>query len=160
MYYLGLDVSLRKTGWGLLEKKTSLITYQASGIIKTKAISQEKGYHSDVTALRLLYDGLLEVLNKYKPDKVAIENSYVNLNPLSSLKLAQARAMALLASSQLNLIPKEYQASSIKKIVTGNGSSDKEQVYRLLQLQLGPLVVSSYDESDALALAFCLALDK
>ena len=88
-------------------------------------MKREKGYHSDVIALRLLYDGLLEVLNKYKPDKVAIENSYVNLNPLSSLKLAQARAMALLASSQLNLIPKEYQASSIKKIVTGNGSSDK-----------------------------------
>jgi crossover junction endodeoxyribonuclease RuvC len=159
MYYLGLDISLRQTGWGLLEK-TSRITYKASGIIKTKADKQEKGYHSDVLALKFLHDSLIEIFTEYKPQKVAIENSYVNSNPLSSLKLAQARAIGLLTSAQFNLIPKEYQASTIKKIVTGKGNADKEQVHRLLKLQLGPLTVASYDESDALALAFCLSLDK
>jgi crossover junction endodeoxyribonuclease RuvC len=160
MYYLGLDISLRKSGWGLVEKKNNKITYLASGIIVTKAQKIQKGYHSDSEALLELYQNLIAIFEQYQPNYCAIENSYVNLNPLSSLKLAQARAMGILVAAKFGLLPKEYQASSIKKIVTGKGNSDKEAVYRLIKLQLGPLAVESYDESDAIAIAFSYSLEK
>ena len=95
---------------------------------------------------------------QYCPSHSAIENTYINNNPLSSIKLAQARAAAILACSNHNMIPREYQASTIKKIVSGKGNADKIEVNKMITLQLGNIQTETSDESDAIATAMCDAL--
>ncbi len=149
-YFLGIDAGLRKTGWAIITKIDNQIKYISSGVIKTTGC--------DAEALLKIFDSISEVIEKHKPHYVAIENTYVNENPLSSLKLAQARSASIIACSKAGLIPSEYQASTIKKVVSGKGNADKSQVERMITLQLGQITKKTYDESDAIAIAFCDAL--
>lgn len=150
--FLGIDAGLRKTGWAIVTKSRTQIKYIASGVIKTKG--------NEVESLLNIFEGITTVILDYKPDFAAIENTYVNENPLSSLKLAQARSASLIACAKNQLIPTEYQASSIKKVVTGKGNADKSQVQRMINLQLGQIITETHDESDAIAIALCDALFK
>lgn len=153
MLFLGIDPGLRKTGWAVIKKNASQLQYIKSGIIKTS-----NGRESIAYPLVELFNGILQVISQYNPSYVAIENTYVNENPASSLKLAHARAAAIIASAKNGLIPSEYQASTIKKVVSGNGKADKDQLYNMIALQLGSIKCETHDESDAIAIAICDAL--
>ncbi len=157
-FFLGIDSGLRNTGWGIIKKDGTKLTYITSGVIKTKADNQQDIYKSDALALKKIYDMISNVIMQYQPSRSAIENTYINSNPLSSIKLAQARAVAILACSMHNMIPREYQASTIKKVVTGKGNADKIEVNKMITLQLGHIKTETSDESDAIATAICDAL--
>jgi crossover junction endodeoxyribonuclease RuvC len=147
---LGIDPGLRITGFGVLDKTGSRLTYVTSGCIKTPA--------GDL-ALRLktIFDGLTEVIADTRPDQVALEKVFVNVNPQSTLLLGQARGTAVCAAVLHQLPVSEYTALQIKQAVVGNGHAAKEQVQdmvkRLLKLAGDP----SPDAADALACAICHA---
>lgn len=154
---LGIDSGLRRTGWAILQKNGSKLLYVKSGVIKT---TKNDNGPSNAVALGEIFHGMSEIILQCKPTSAAIENTYVNENPLSSLKLAQARAAAIVACAHHNLIPIEYQASTIKKAVAGKGNADKAQVYRMITLQLGSIQYDTNDETDAIAIAMCHALHR
>jgi crossover junction endodeoxyribonuclease RuvC len=153
MTFLGIDPGLIKTGWAIVKRNGSQLQYIASGIIKTKSNKQSIAYQ-----LIDIFNGISQIISLHEPSYVAIENTYVNENPSSSLKLTQARAAAIIASANSGLIPSEYQASTIKKIVSGKGNADKQEVYKMITLQLGSIICKTHDESDAIAIAMCDAL--
>ena len=147
---LGIDPGLRATGFGILEKSGSTLTYITSGCIRTA---------SGELSLRLktILDGLAEVIGSNAPVQVAIEKVFVNVNPQSTLLLGQARGAAMCAAVIHNLPVSEYTALQVKQAVVGNGHAKKEQVQgmvkRLLRLAGDP----SPDAADALACAICHA---
>lgn len=150
--FLGIDPGLQKTGWGILDMNVdSSFTYIASGIIKTKSI--------DVLPKRLhfIFSEVSATIKKFLPDHSAIEDTYVNDNYKSSLKLSQARAAAIVAMSNCNLIPDEYPAKTIKKTLVGSGRADKKQIIGMLKFFIPTAVNLTEDAADALALAICHA---
>jgi crossover junction endodeoxyribonuclease RuvC len=155
--FLGIDPGLRQTGWGIIAKNIS-ISYIASGIIKTISDEKISSHRSDPRALGLIYNGIQKIIVDYKVSQCAIENTYVNSNPISSLKLAQARAAAIVACYNNGCMPYEYPASTIKKTITGKGNADKLQVQKMIQIQLGYVGGTQMDETDAIAIAMCHAL--
>ena len=148
---LGIDPGLRVTGFGVIDKTGSTLTYVTSGCIKTPAAGD--------LALRLkaILEGLREVIGSAAPAQVAIEKVFVNVNPQSTLLLGQARGTAICAAVLHELPVSEYTALQIKQAVVGNGHAAKEQVQdmvrRLLKLAGDP----SPDAADALACAICHA---
>ena len=148
---LGIDPGLRITGFGVLDKTGSTLAYVTSGCIKTPAASDL------ATRLKVILDGLREVIASVKPDQVAIEKVFVNANPQSTLLLGQARGTAICAAVLHELQVSEYTALQVKQAVVGNGHADKSQVQdmvkRLLKLTGSP----SADAADALACAICHA---
>jgi len=148
---IGLDPGLRHTGWGIVETKDNSLTPVASGVIDTP---------SDLElAQRLshLYQGLFKVLQNYSPDEAAVEETFVNKNPTSTLKLGMARGVVLLAPAAFGLSVFEYSANKVKKSVVGVGHADKEQVLMMVQRLLPTLnsVNIRADAADALAVAIC-----
>jgi crossover junction endodeoxyribonuclease RuvC len=147
---LGIDPGLRATGFGILEKSGSKLTYITSGCIRTAS--------GELPArLKTIIDGLAEVIGDNEPVQVAVEKVFVNVNPQSTLLLGQARGAAICAVVMHNLPVSEYTALQIKQAVVGNGHAKKEQVQemvkRLLHLGGNP----SPDAADALACAICHA---
>jgi crossover junction endodeoxyribonuclease RuvC len=153
---LGIDPGLRLTGFGIIEKVGEKINYVTSGTIKTTS-----GKGADIedlpSRLKIIIDGLFEVIDTYVPEQVAVEKVFVNVNPQSTLLLGQARGAAISAAVIRNLIVAEYTALQVKQAVVGNGHAAKEQVQemvkRLLKLPANP----SPDSADALACAICHA---
>ncbi|MBI1209805.1 MAG: crossover junction endodeoxyribonuclease RuvC [Azospirillum sp.] len=148
---IGLDPGLRHTGWGIIEVSGNRLSYVADGAI-----------HSDgdgSLALRLcqLHDGLSEVLVRYRPNEAAVEETFVNKNAASTLKLGHARAIALLVPAQAGLGVAEYSANLVKKSVVGAGHADKTQVQMMVRVLLPGCQLSSADAADALAVAICHA---
>jgi crossover junction endodeoxyribonuclease RuvC len=141
---------LRITGFGVIDKMGSSLTYISSGCIKTP---------DGELPLRLksILEGLNEVIAEHHPDQVAIEQVFVNINPKSTLMLGQARGAAICAAVLKDLTVAEYTALQVKQAVVGNGHAKKEQVQemvrRLLKLDSSP----SEDAADALACAICHA---
>jgi crossover junction endodeoxyribonuclease RuvC len=141
---------LRITGFGVIDKMGSSLTYISSGCIKTP---------DGELPLRLksILEGLNEVIAEHHPDQVAIEQVFVNINPKSTLMLGQARGAAICAAVLKDLTVAEYTALQVKQAVVGNGHAKKEQVQemvkRLLKLDGSP----SEDAADALACAICHA---
>ncbi|MBP0131846.1 MAG: crossover junction endodeoxyribonuclease RuvC [Nitrosospira sp.] len=150
MRILGIDPGLRITGFGVIDKMGSSLTYISSGCIKTP---------DGELPLRLksILEGLNEVIAEHHPDQVAIEQVFVNINPKSTLMLGQARGAAICAAVLKDLTVAEYTALQVKQAVVGNGHAKKEQVQemvrRLLKLDGSP----SEDAADALACAICHA---
>ena len=147
---LGIDPGLRKTGFGVIDTLGSQLRYVASGCIKS-------GEGSLPERLKIILDGVREVIATYKPDQVAIEIVFVNVNPQSTLLLGQARGAAICGAVSCDLPVAEYTALQVKQSVVGYGKAHKEQVQhmvqRLLQLDASP----SPDAADALACAICHA---
>src|SRR5688572_7274621 len=147
---LGIDPGLRVTGFGVLERSGNTLVYVTSGCIRTPA--------GDLALrLKVILDGLVEIIVSTRPDQVALEKVFVNKNPQSTLLLGQARGTAVCAAIMHAIPVSEYTALQVKQAVVGNGHAAKEQVQdmvrRLLELAGNP----TPDAADALACAICHA---
>ncbi len=151
MRILGIDPGLQKTGWGIIDSQGHALTYVASGTIKTRS--------TDPMATRLLAldQGLSEVIAQFNPEESAIEETFVNQNPASALKLGIARGAAFLAPARAGLIVAEYPANLVKKSIVGSGHASKEQIGMMVRTLLPKATPDSEDAADALAIAMCHA---
>jgi crossover junction endodeoxyribonuclease RuvC len=147
---LGIDPGLRITGFGVLDKVGQQLYYVASGCIKTPAGELPE-------RLKAILNSLGEVIALHKPDQVAVEKVFVNVNPQSTLLLGQARGAAICAAVLANLPVGEYTALQVKQAVVGNGHAEKEQVQLMVQRLLKLSGTPSPDAADALACAICHA---
>lgn len=149
---LGLDPGLRHTGWGLIKVQGNSLTPVAQGTVNTDT------KFSLAERLNTLYQGLIDVLQTHQPDEAVVEETFVNTNAVSTLKLGMARGVVLLAPASQNIPVFEYSANKIKKSVVGVGHADKNQVLIMVQ-RLLPTLQSSLkpDAADALAAAICHA---
>lgn len=148
---LGVDPGLRRTGWGVIQSQGSRLTFIASGTVATN------GAASLAVRLTQLHDGLTEVLERYRPDEAAVETTFVNRDPNATLKLGQARGVALLVPALAGVDVAEYAPNSIKKAVTGTGHGDKRQIQMMVRTLLPRARCDSEHAADALAVAICHA---
>lgn len=153
---LGIDPGLRLTGFGVIEKVGEKINYVASGTIKT-ASGKTTDREALPARLKIILDGLFEVIDTYQPEQVAIEKVFVNINPQSTLLLGQARGAAISAAVIRDLIVAEYTALQVKQAVVGNGHAKKEQVQEMVKRLLVLPTTPGSDSADALACAICHA---
>ena len=153
---LGIDPGLRLTGFGVIEKVGEKITYIASGTIKT-ASGKTEDREELPARLKIILDGLFEVIDTYTPNQVAVEKVFVNVNPQSTLLLGQARGAAISAAVIRNLLVAEYTALQVKQSVVGNGHAQKEQVQEMVKRLLNLSAAPKPDSADALACAICHA---
>lgn len=144
---IGIDPGLRNTGYGLIEQHGSRLAFVACGSIKTRA--------DQPLAVRLaeIHRALIALISEEKPDEAAIEETFVNRDPQSALKLGQARGIALAAPALLGLPVAEYAANVVKKTIVGVGHAEKGQIAMMVKMLLPSCVIGSPDAADALALA-------
>lgn len=147
MLILGLDPSLSCTGWGVIRVEGSRISHIANGQISTKPKTPMP------VRLAFLQSQLARVIAEYSPDRAAAEEIFVNKNPQSTLKLAQARGVILAACGAADLAVNEHSARGVKKAVVGTGAADKTQVQAMLKILLPSAKVTGPDAADALAVA-------
>jgi len=147
---LGIDPGLRITGFGLLEKSGNKLRYVTSGTVSS-------GGGDLATRLKVLLEGLAEVIAVQRPQEVAIEKVFVNVNPHSTLLLGQARGTAICAAVIAGLPVAEYTALQVKQAVVGKGHARKEQVQHMVKRLLALPGDPSPDAADALACAICHA---
>ncbi len=147
---LGLDPGLRHTGWGVIEKDGSRFRFVAAGVINPndKLSLSER--------LAELHENLKKVITDWTPDEAAVEETFVNKNPTSTLKLGQARGVVILTPSLFHIPVSEYTPNQIKKMIVGAGHADKTQVDMMVRtlLKTVPEKIPP-DASDALAIALC-----
>lgn len=148
---LGIDPGLRITGFGIIEKAGSRLAYVASGCVKTP----EDG--SLPLRLKTILGGLREVIAEHRPQQIAVEIVFVNVNPQSTLLLGQARGAAICAAVDADLPIAEYTALQVKQSVVGNGHAAKEQVQHMVRRLLALPGDPRPDAADALACAICHA---
>lgn len=148
---LGLDPGLRQTGWGVIDIDGNRLSHVANGVIRTDS--------SLPLAERLvqLHQQLAVIIKRYRPHSAAAEETFVNKNPVSTLKLGQARGVVLLAPALAGLSVAEYSPNQVKKSVTGAGHGAKQQVQMMVRTLLPGCAVDSADAADALAVAICHA---
>lgn len=151
MRLLGLDPGLQHTGWGVIEADGSRLSFVACGVVNSTSTLP--------LAERLvqLHDGLREILDLHQPAEAAVEETFVNKNPVSTLKLGVARGVVLLTPALFGLKVAEYPANLIKKSVVGAGHAQKEQVQMMVRVLLPACSTESPDAADALAVAICHA---
>ena len=144
---LGLDPSLSCTGWGIVRAEGSRLSHVAHGQIATdaKAPMPER--------LHQLHDAVLAVIGEHAPERAAAEEVFLNKNPQSTLKLAQARGAVLAACGRASLPVAEHAARLVKKAVVGTGGAEKRQVQAMLKVLLPGVVITGADAADALAVA-------
>ena len=147
MIVLGLDPSLSCTGWGVIRAEGSRLIHIANGQVKTDPKAP--------IAARLdhLHGAIRAAIAAHSPDRAAAEEVFVNKNPQSTLKLAQARGAVLAACGSSNLVVNEYAARLVKKAVVGTGAADKVQVQAMLKVLLPGAAIAGADAADALAVA-------
>lgn len=150
MRVLGIDPGLRHMGWGVIAVKGSRISHVANGVCQGLG---------DTLAARLLtlHDGLSAIIAQHAPDTAAIEQTFVNKDGAGTLKLGQARGIAMLAVAQAGITPGEYAPNAVKKAVVGVGHADKRQIDHMVRLQLPGCDIAGPDAADALAIAICHA---
>jgi crossover junction endodeoxyribonuclease RuvC len=150
MRLLGLDPGLRLTGWGVIEVDGNRLRSVAHGVVRVAAD------RSLAQRLNDLFDGVAAVIAAHGPVEAAVEETFVNVNPGSTLKLGQARGVVMLAPARAGVPVFEYAANLVKKSVTGAGHADKRQIAMMVG-RLLPGVVATEDAADALAIAICHA---
>lgn len=150
MRVIGIDPGLRHTGWGVVEADGVRLTAIAHGVC---------GSGTGTLAERLvrIYDSLEKVISDHSPDEAAVEQTFVNRDAAGTLKLGQARAIALLVPARAGLAVAEYAPNAVKKAVVGVGHADKDQVAHMVRLLLPGVAPKSSDAADALAIAICHA---
>jgi crossover junction endodeoxyribonuclease RuvC len=148
---LGIDPGLQNTGWGVIEALGSRLSFVACGRVssETGATVSER--------LRQLHQGLTQVIVDYAPIEAAVEETFVNRDPQSALKLGQARGVALAIPALAGLHVEEYAANLVKKTIVGNGHADKRQIALMVRVLLPASAPTSADAADALAVAICHA---
>ncbi|AUH32843.1 crossover junction endodeoxyribonuclease RuvC [Paracoccus tegillarcae] len=148
MRVLGIDPGLRNMGWGVIEVDGSRLRHVANGVIHSE--TGELGVR-----LAALYRGLCAVIAAHSPDTAAVEQTFVNKDAVGTLKLGQARGIALLAPAEAGLSIGEYAPNAVKKTVVGVGHAAKEQVQHMVRVQLPGVQFEGPDAADALAIAIC-----
>ncbi len=150
MRLIGLDPGLRLTGWGVIEVEGNRLRHVAHGVVKVAVAGTLAG------RLKELFDGVAGVIEAQRPIEAAVEETFVNVNPGSTLKLGQARGVVMLAPARAGLEVFEYSANLVKKSVVGAGHADKNQIAMMVS-RLLPGVEAKADAADALAVAICHA---
>ncbi|MEL7461542.1 MAG: crossover junction endodeoxyribonuclease RuvC [Pseudomonadota bacterium] len=150
MRILGIDPGLRTLGWGVIDVDGSRLRHIANGECKggTGALSDR---------LLRLFEGLTDVVARHAPDGAAIEATFVNKDGAGTLKLGQARGVAMLVPARAGIAVGEYAPNTVKKTVVGVGHADKAQVQHMVGLQLPGVEFAGADAADALAIAICHA---
>ena len=151
MRVLGLDPGLRHTGWGVIDVAGNRLTYVADGVASAP-VDLPLGER-----LVALFRQLGEVLDRFRPDAAAVEETFVNRNASSTLKLGVARGVVLLAPAERGVPVSEYSANLVKKSVVGAGHAEKAQVQMMVRRLLPGCAVVKADAADALAVAICHA---
>lgn len=147
---IGIDPGLRTLGWGVIEASGNRLTHIANGLCKSSG--------TDLAARLLsLHQQLSAVVAQFAPEQAAIEQTFVNKDGAGTLKLGQARGIAILVPAQAGLSIGEYAPNAVKKTVVGVGHADKRQVLHMVQLQLPGAEIAGPDAADALAIAICHA---
>ena len=149
MRILGIDPGLRVTGFGVVDVEGSVLRYVASGTISTTKI--ERGQLP--ARLKVLYDGVREVVARYQPEVASVEVVFVNVNPQSTLLLGQARGACITALVCTDLAVAEYTALQMKQAVVGYGRAQKNQVQEMVRRLLQLPGLPGPDAADALGLA-------
>lgn len=151
MRLIGLDPGLRQTGWGVIALKDNRLVHVADGAVASdpKAPMAER--------LRQLHDALAAVIAEYGPGEAAVEETFVNANPKSTLKLGQARGVVLLVPAEAGIPVHEYTPNQVKKTVVGSGHAAKEQIQMMVRTLLPGCELATPDAADALAVAICHA---
>ena len=147
MLILGLDPSLSCTGWGMIRAEGSRLVHVANGQIRTDAQAPM------AARLAAIQSGLAAIISEHRPMRAAAEEVFVNKNPQSTLKLAQARGAALAACGMAGLAVNEHAARLVKKAVVGTGAAEKAQVQAMLKILLPGAAIAGPDAADALAVA-------
>jgi crossover junction endodeoxyribonuclease RuvC len=148
---LGIDPGLRNTGWGVIDCQGSRLSFVACGRVRSDA-GLDMGHR-----LRQLHEGLMQVIADHAPHEAAVEETFVNRDPQSTLKLGQARGIALMAPALAGLDIAEYAANLVKKTVVGAGHAEKAQIQMMVRVLLPASRAGSADAADALAVAICHA---
>ena len=148
---ISIDPGLRRTGWGVVESAGNALRFVAAGTVR----SDDKA----ALAVRLcqLHDGLAEVLERTAPQEAAVEQTFVNKDATATLKLGQARGIAMLVPARAGLVVAEYAPNAVKKAVIGVGHGDKQQIQLMVKVLLPKASFDSADSADALAIAICHA---
>jgi len=144
---LGIDPGLRRTGWGLVESDGNRLLYVACGSVETG----ERDPLCD--RLVVIHAALTRVIEQYRPHEAAVEHTFVNTNAVATLKLGQARGIAMLVPAQAGLSVAEYAPNLVKKSIVGSGHGDKAQIRMMIGVLLPKADPQSEDAADALAIA-------
>ncbi|MDO5529794.1 MAG: crossover junction endodeoxyribonuclease RuvC [Paracoccus sp. (in: a-proteobacteria)] len=150
MKVLGIDPGLQNTGWGVIEVDGVRLRHIANGVIRS-------GQGALPARLLVLFQGLSQIIADHAPDAAAVEQTFVNKDASGTLKLGQARGIALLVPAQAGLSVGEYAPNAVKKSVVGVGHAAKEQVQHMVRVQLPGVEFACADAADALAIAICHA---
>lgn len=148
---LGLDPGLRRTGWGVIRVEGARLAHVAHGVVAPKDSLPF------AERLLVLFEAISEVVERHNPDEAAVEETFMNNNAASALKLGHARAMAMIVPARAGLPVAEYAATVVKKSVVGTGGADKDQVGFMIRRLLPTAGETTADAADALAVAIAHA---
>lgn len=151
---LGIDPGLRKTGWGVIDVEGTRVSFVACG-----SVEPDTGLEL-AARLAALHEGLRTIVADHAPDEAAIEETFVNADARSALKLGAARGVAMLVPAQAGLSVAEYAPNHVKKTVVGAGHAEKQQIRLMIKVLLPKAVVKTDDAADALAVALCHAQNR
>ncbi|HVY59857.1 MAG TPA: crossover junction endodeoxyribonuclease RuvC [Xanthobacteraceae bacterium] len=148
---LGIDPGLRRTGWGLVDVDGNRLIFVGCGSINTDA------HGSVAERLVTIHDGLARVVEEFRPDEAAVEATFVNKDAAATLKLGQARGVALLIPARAGVTVAEYAPNLVKKTIVGAGHGEKAQIRMMIGVLLPKADPATHDAADALAIAVCHA---
>lgn len=148
MRVIGIDPGLRNLGWGVIDVDGPRLAHVANGVCKSDGDDLSE-------RLLSLFNQLSEIVARYCPDTAAVEQTFVNKDGAGTLKLGQARGIAMLVPARAGLQIGEYAPNTVKKTVVGVGHADKRQVLHMISLQLPGAKIAGADAADALAIAIC-----
>lgn len=144
---MGIDPGLRRTGWGVLDIEGNRLIFVGCGSVETRE------HMALASRLLAIHAGLGAVLDRFRPNEAAIEQTFVNKDGVATLKLGQARGVAMLAPAMFGISVAEYAPNQVKKTVVGAGHADKTQIQAMLKILLPKADPKSTDAADALAIA-------
>ena len=148
---IGIDPGLQRTGWGVIDCRGSALGFVAAGTVRSDP-------KADLASrLCQLHDGLSEIVKMHMPHEAAVEQTFVNKDAKATLKLGQARGIALLVPASFGLQVAEYAPNKVKKTVIGVGHGDKAQIRMMVKMLLPKSSFDTDDAADALAIAICHA---
>ena len=148
---IGIDPGLRRTGWGVVESAGNRLSFVGCGSVTTD------DRHDLAARLLAIHDGLMRILEEFRPDEAAVEATFVNKDAKATLKLGQARGIAMLVPAIAGLPVAEYAPNLVKKTIVGAGHGEKAQVRMMISVLLPRADPRSEDAADALAIAVCHA---
>ncbi|OLP61087.1 crossover junction endodeoxyribonuclease RuvC [Xaviernesmea oryzae] len=148
---IGIDPGLRRTGWGVIETIGHSLRFVESGTVTSD------GDMDLASRLCQLHDGLADVVHRLQPDEAAVEQTFVNKDAVATLKLGQARGIAMLVPARAGLRVAEYAPNAVKKAVIGVGHGEKQQIHMMLKVLMPRATFQGNDAADALAIAICHA---